>query len=500
MKSINLDSLVESYNFLDDGIFDEYLSIHGIEFDKEEMYDLSILLKNIKANGIHNLDNFFLGFSINQISKQFDLLRIGSDSIINIELKRKSTPQKIEKQLIQNRYYLQFLGKTVHTYTFVSETGELFKYDHTGVLYSTLIKNLVTLLDSQDLEDVEDINSLFKPSDYLVSPFNSTDKFIRGEYFLTDHQINIKKDILNRFSSNKAEFISVVGKPGTGKTLLTYDLAHFYKNNGLNVLVVHCGKLNIGHDILRVKYKWRIQSIKQFHQISTQSFDILIVDEAQRLQKPQLDIIQNTVNSIQAKCIFSYDPDQIFTRQESYTNIGLTIEQNVITKSYRLTDKIRTNKEIASFIVNLFDLSKSNPNQNYENIYIQFFNDYQSAKKYADNLSFNGWEVINFTNSLYNYVTYDNFQNAQNKNSHDVIGQEYDNVAVFIDEHFYYDSNKKLTAYSVSGGVYSVDKMLYQNLTRTREKLNIIIVNNNKMLSEILNILSPKSKVNILNK
>ncbi|WP_180954673.1 DNA/RNA helicase domain-containing protein [Bacillus sp. V5-8f] len=498
MKHINLNSLIQAYENLDDDFFKRYLDIFGIEFDKQEIKDLSVLLKLLKTNGVRNLDNFFIGYTINQISKQFDLLRFGTDSIVNIELKRKSTPKKIEKQLIQNRYYLQFLEKAVHTFTFVSETADLYKYDQTGTLTTTTLTNLVSILDSQSLEDVEDIHSLFKPSNYLVSPFNSTNKFIRGEYFLTEHQNNIKKDIINLFSASSAEFVSVIGKPGTGKTLLTYDLANHYINNKLNVLIVHCGKLNDGHTTLQNTYQWKIQSIKQFSENPTQhKFDILIVDEAQRLQQYQLDTIEIMVNSLQAKCIFSYDPAQIFTKVEANRNIGYTIEQKLVTKTHRLTDKIRTNKEIASFIVNLFDLSKINSSQTYRNINVHFFNDYLSAKNYADNLSIKGWEVINFTNSLYYRVSYDGYQSTLNRNSHDVIGQEYDNVAVFIDEHLYYNTDKKLAARSVQGGAYAVDKMLYQNLTRTREKLNIIVIKNHIMLLAILDILFPKSKVQV---
>ncbi|MGG0186182.1 DNA/RNA helicase domain-containing protein [Bacillus rhizoplanae] len=495
MKHINLNSLIESYENLDDDYYKEYLKLFGIEFDKQEIEDLSVLLKHLKASGIHNLDNFYIGFTINQISKQFDLLRIGTNSVVNIELKRKSTPQKIEKQLIQNRYFLQFLGKTVHTFTFVSETAELFKYDHTATLNTTTFTNLVSILDSQTIEDVGDIHSLFKPSNYLVSPFNSTNKFISGEYFLTEHQNDTKKDIIKHFTSNSAEFVSVIGKPGTGKTLLTYDIANHYINNGFKVLIVHCGMLNAGHSNLINTHNWNIRAIKRFSESPTHSFDILIVDEAQRLKLEQLHKIQSIVNSLQAKCIFSYDPAQCLSNSESNRNIDSVIEQNLSSKIHKLTDKIRTNKEIASFIINLFDLGKTNPNQSYKNINAQFFNDYQSAKNYTDNLSDNGWEVINFTNSLHYRVSYDGYQSIQNKNSHQVIGQEYDNVAVFIDEHFYYAPNNKLSASSVHGGVYAIDKMLYQNLTRTREKLNIIIINNDKMLSAILNILSPKSKV-----
>ncbi len=489
MKHINLNSIIEAYENLDEHSFKQYLTLFDIKFDKDELQDLSILLSNLKSIEINNLDNFYIGFTINQISKQFDLLRIGKDTVINIELKRSSPHQKIEKQLVQNRYFLKFLGKKVYTFTFVSSTEELFEYDNTETLKRSTIPNLIAVLDSQVIEEIDDIQSLFKPSNYLVSPFNSTDKFINSEYFLTDHQTDIKKDILKVFSSDLSEFISIVGKPGTGKTLLTYDLANYYKKNNLKVLIIHSGMLNEGHYNLIIKYKWDIIPIKSFNPDLINSFDIIIIDEAQRLKVSQVKSIQNAVNSVQAKCIFSYDPDQCLSKSEFDRNIDSVIEQEIVSKVHKLKDKIRTNKEISSFIMNLFDLGKVNPNQLYKNVNIQFFKDNNSAKSFSKNLSENGWEVINFTNSLHYKVSYDDYQNNQNKNSHKVIGQEYDKVAVFIDDHFYYDKNK-LHALNVRNGVYSVNMMLYQNLTRTREKLTIIIINNEKILFSILNILS----------
>lgn len=106
-----------------------------------------------------------------------------------------------------------------------------------------------------------------------------------------------------------------------------------------------------------------------------------------------------------------------------------------------------------------------------------------------------GWEVINFTGSTRNSLSYDDLQPVSNKNSHDVIGQEFDRVAVFIDPHFYYNSEKKLEANHVLGGYYSMQKMLYQNVTRAREELQLIIVNNPQLLSVTLDILNSRVPV-----
>ncbi|MGQ5176191.1 hypothetical protein ACSQ7W_07520 [Bacillus halotolerans] len=87
--------------------------------------------KNNKRNsGTFNetslVDNYFWGFTIEQISKEFDLLRIGKDSIVNIELKSKNTGDKMRSQLVKNRYYLKFLDKEIHSFTFVVDENKLF--------------------------------------------------------------------------------------------------------------------------------------------------------------------------------------------------------------------------------------------------------------------------------------------------------------------------------------------------------------------------------------
>ena len=59
---------------------------------------------------------FYYSFLLPKLGKEFDLLRISSDYIINIELKsRPVSTEAIKKQLIQNRYYLSMLGKTIYS-------------------------------------------------------------------------------------------------------------------------------------------------------------------------------------------------------------------------------------------------------------------------------------------------------------------------------------------------------------------------------------------------
>ena len=50
---------------------------------------------------------------------------------------------------------------------------------------------------------------MFNPSNYLVSPFNSTEKFIAGKYFLTVQQESICKDVQKRIDDSITNFIAI---------------------------------------------------------------------------------------------------------------------------------------------------------------------------------------------------------------------------------------------------------------------------------------------------
>ena len=64
---------------------------------------------------------FFYSFQIPRLGKEFDLLQIKDDQIVNIELKSgKVSDEAVRKQLLQNRYYLSVQGKTIQSYTYIS--------------------------------------------------------------------------------------------------------------------------------------------------------------------------------------------------------------------------------------------------------------------------------------------------------------------------------------------------------------------------------------------
>lgn len=72
------------------------------------------------------------------------------------------------------------------------------------------------------------------------------------------------------------------------------------------------------------------------------------------------------------------------------------------------------------------------------------------------------------------------------QNSHKVIGQEYDNVIVLLDNNFRYSDDGILQAREHPNPDYLFEKLFYQNITRAREKLCIIVVQNIDLFEKLL--------------
>lgn len=437
-----------------------------------------------KGDSTFLLDNFFVGYKIPQIGKEFDLLRINNTNVVNVELKFKASEDKILKQLKRNRYYLQFLDKEVSLFTYVQETGVLYMLDNgnlTSVVVDNLCKNLI-----KDSEEIDDIDKLFNPSNYLISPFNSTKKFMEEEYFLTEHQEEIRTNIMRVVDTSTTEFMALTGAAGTGKTLLTYDIAKELMSKGQKVLIVHCAQLNEGQSLLINTYGWDICMAKEIGYKVLTEYDVIIVDEAQRIYQAQFNDIKVNAEERKMKCIFSFDEKQYLRNNEKSRNMSGQISAILTRPIYKLTDKIRTNKEIASFIKPLFDCNEKINRLEYANIDLCYCTNRQEVISMSKYLQQKGWKIPRYTPGTLSTFSYEGYGIAEEESAHAVIGQEFDKVVAIIDNSFVYNGDGKLIA---NNKYYSQRQMLYQILTRTRQKLNIIILNNEPMLKRCLEIL-----------
>lgn len=498
MRSVNLYMLTRNIgeNFTK---YEKALSLRKTEIKpkEKEFWSLRKLVDELQINGlkIEEFDDFYFSFSIPQIGKEFDLLKIGDEKIVNIELKSDDVDQeKIKEQLKTNRYYLSYLQKNMVFYTYVAETGVLYQLKDNNLIirnYQNLINNIVECSNCYS----ENIESLFKVSAYLVSPLNTPEKFLEGKYFLTQQQKQIKKEIEKHINKSKEKycFMGITGAPGTGKTLLLYDLAMEYSQFG-KICFIHCGILCEGHNYLNQKLdNIDIIAAKRLKQdFDFSNYQYIFVDETQRIYEEQFELIVSSAKKNNLKTFFGFDAQQILSKEESKRNIPENIEILDNYKEFRLSNKVRTNNEIASFIKKIFNLNISNDIYDYPSVNVIYANNKSECENIIKYFISKNYCFINYTESKYCKGSFDIYSKLRDTNTHEVVGQEFDNILMIINEDFYYRDNNLISRDHPNPN-YLYTKLLFQGLTRVREKLAIIVLNNETIYEKIINILNNKN-------
>ena len=125
MKTRNLMSVYQGDFALDClGVSNEIQTLKT-----HEIRNLNSFCDIMRENGctISTLDGFYIGYTIKQIAKEFDLLRFGKDFVLNIEIKSELKVahkiDKILKQMQRNYYYLKILNLKIMIFEYVDNDG-----------------------------------------------------------------------------------------------------------------------------------------------------------------------------------------------------------------------------------------------------------------------------------------------------------------------------------------------------------------------------------------
>ncbi len=199
------------------------------------------------------------------------------------------------------------------------------------------------------------------------------------------------------------------------------------------------------------------------------------------------------LNGLDLAAIVSFDSGQILSLAELKRDTVNKVKGNNQIVSFTLSKKIRTNREIAAFISGLFDLNKINRNFEYTNIEILYSSCREVTQCMIKQYNSMGYIYINHTPSSYYHGSFDSL--PQTINSHHVIGLEFDNVLVVINNDFFYQDSR-LNAIKHPNPNYIYTQLLYQEVTRVRERLCVIVEENLLLLREIMKIFPEKSKSN----
>lgn len=436
--------------------------------------------------GIDDWEGFYYGYSIKRIGKEFDLLKICREKeVLNIELKsQKVHPDKMKKQLLRNKYYLQHLAPVIRQFTYVYETDEIYTLDQDELVLCDE-QELIRQIKAFKKFETGDIHQLFRPSDFLISPLNTPNKFLHNEYFLTQQQEDIKKSILSDISRG-CKLFGITGSAGTGKTLLIYDIARECSVYD-SCLMIHNGILSEEHVYLdHLLSNIDIISAKEMKASVLRRYRYIIVDETQRMFPDQLEMILSLSRTNKTICIFSYDYFQTLSWEEEVHNTPAQLNEIEDFTEFRLTGRIRSDTEMISFMNILFQLDhRSEKRMDFPNIDVLWAsNDFEAG------------QIIQYYQLKKDYVFLDYMKATHRKqytkqgenkiDIHNVIGQEFDHVIITMDKNFRYSDEDVLQDGQHPNYIYY--KLVYQAVSRVRERLCIVVVDNERLFEKILSI------------
>lgn len=499
---INLDSFISIYESTNKHIQTSFRKIFSNSisdqnnFSSNEMTDLYSLLTYdnlIESLNENQRNGFFLSYSIPiGLGEEFDILRFSNEKVLNIELKHELPELEYEdilNQLIRHKIILNLLNKKeTICCTYLKSTNKLYILTSDNTLEEVPISNLVCYIADDYSQEIE--LSRIDLTDLIISPYTCAKEFAEHKYFLNSEQ---NKAVRNILESDKRKFV-LVGGPGTGKTMVLLDLAKKYKKRNNSVLIVFTGNLSNYLEISS-ELSLDVVPIKNFNWDRSNEYDVILIDEAQRLWKEQFDCLYDLATPI---LVFSVDHKQTLHP----TEISLDIENKLLSyedvHSEKLKDKIRTDPVMSSFIQKFLNLKATKIQPcDYSNVKVSYFATGQEASNYIDYMCrTENYYCIEPTE----YVT-KSFGNLKRPkkynhslNSHSVIGKEYDNIIVPIDEHYYYNKNAKLQSdyHLTEHYPYDESRCVFEALTRVKKNLVLVVINNPTIYTTIQEILTWK--------
>lgn len=447
------------------------------------------LVEALQAHGAASprcFEGFAFSFRIPQISSEFDLLKICDGAVVDIELKIEDVGRdRIERQLTRNRYYLAPLERTTYTFTYVVDENRLYEMGEDGVLQVSSMDSLASLLGMLGRPYQGRIEDLFKASNYLVSPLNDTDRFLEGSYFLTNHQAQIKASFAAACKEAAGEqpvVFLVYGSAGTGKSLLLYDLAKSLEVEG-QACIVHCGLLSEGHELLNKRQdRFHIISAKGIERVDLREYGALLVDEAQRLWPSQLKRIVSTATAANQPLYLSLGRRQV----TSQNGVGQDAEEIVRSlfsqvSVWELSRKIRTNRALADFIRALFGIGGHPKTVATRDVKVSSADGVQGAQSLVEAYRSEGYQFIAYTDPASGEPSLDEIDTDGCPCASEVIGQEFDRVVMVVGARF-------------SAGDSSLyQQLLFQGLTRARNKIALVVLDNPQLLVRLLQLLAPQA-------
>lgn len=404
----------------------------------------------------------FYSFQILRLGKEFDLLQVKENQIVNIELKSGAVSEDaIRRQLIQNRYYLAILGRPVRSYTYISSQNRLVRLTNHDHIVEAEWEQLCAELQEKSADFSGDLEDLFQAEWYLISPLTQPERFLKKEYFLTAQQKDIERQILKSIRIKRGGYYHFSGLPGTGKTLLLYDIAMKLSGRQM-VCIIHCGAS--GQEWKRLHERLRrivwVSDSQITAEMRLDEYETVLVDEAHLLDKETLENIVEAAGK--RPVIFTSDCEDQLSPEEVDQSVKLGIAKLPEIQTFRLTNRIRTNEEISSFVQNMMHIPDYKSGRRFPHVTVFYANDDQEAANLIQDAKKQGYQHLLES---------------------EVAEKAYDSVAIILDGNYFYDSKKYLRSKK------RTVRNLFHQLNSAKEKLMLIVKNNEQVYAILLGLL-----------
>lgn len=404
----------------------------------------------------------FYSFQILRLGKEFDLLQVKENQIVNIELKSGAVSEDaIRRQLIQNRYYLAILGRPVRSYTYISSQNRLVRLTNHDHIVEAEWEQLCAELQEKSADFSGNLEDLFQAEWYLISPLTQPERFLKKEYFLTAQQKDIERQILKSIRIKRGGYYHFSGLPGTGKTLLLYDIAMKLSGRQM-VCIIHCGAS--GQEWKRLHERLRrivwVSDSQITAEMRLDEYETVLVDEAHLLDKETLENIVKAAGK--RPVIFTSDCEDQLSPEEVDQSVKLGIAKLPEIQTFRLTNRIRTNEEISSFVQNMMHIPDYKSGRRFPHVTMFYANDDQEAANLIQDAKKQGYQHLLES---------------------EVAEKAYDSVAIILDGNYFYDSKKYLRSKK------RTVRNLFHQLNSAKEKLMLIVKDNEPFYAMLLGLL-----------
>lgn len=429
---------------------------------------------------------FYYSFVMPRLGKEFDLLRVSENSVINIELKSGNiTEEAIRRQLLKNRYYLTALGKEIHSYTYISNEDRLVKLTNSEKIQDADWSQLIQNLNAQINCYTDDIELLFKEDQYLISPVSDPERFLRREYFLTSQQNDIKKRILKNIYQKPCSIQGFTGLPGTGKSILLYDIA-MELSRKKKVCIIHIGTWPEQLALLNRRLKrvdfYFCESGDEIR--IKEKYDAILVDEGHWMSDSNLREIRRYANEENVPVIIAYDKEDVLSTKERPEKVIQEMESYEGFVRYQLTNRIRMNTELSSFVHHVMKKENHAYRRSYPSVQLAYANTEKEASLLLRYFVKNGYSYI-YNPGLRHNITI----GEQDIDICMARCVEYDRVVMLMDESLGYNSYGELCTENRKETEVYVARNMYHGLNRAKKGIAIVVLKNEPIFNHIVQLL-----------